>query len=639
MAGVVRSLITRILFKSDETGLKKVETHTRQAKREMRAASRAAFVLKRNLRQVAFGWRSLVAAAAAGQIAKVFTTNFAKAADEAAKFSKAIGVSIQAYQGLTHAAQLNGATQENINKALPQLAKRSAEAADGQKKQAIAFARLGVRVKDASGKLKSADKLFLEVADGLVGLRDKSRRTQIAMDLFGRTGATLMPTFLQGAKGIKAAMIEAKKLGIVLSKEQAQIAEKFNDEMLRSKSVLKGVRNQIAVKLLPAITKNLRAFQEWAREGDNLKRALKALLLIGKALAVVFALVAAAKFGQTLAVIAVAAKKAAFWLKVMWRQAALALAKFILIAAAVAAVVLVIQSLIVWMRGGRSAVGDFLERLGIADQAKTAILALGKAWRAFIAFLPVAGRFIAKLGVALLGVMKKVWTAMVPGLKSAGAALLNFLRAIWPIMMSIVIALRDAYVGALKAMVKAWDSDLKPAFMELKESLLSLWVAVRPAVFALLKGLGAIAIIVIKLAAKWIPLVAAATATMLKALGKWASWVINITSKVLGFITKIISGIKDAVNWMLRLLGLRGETDLGMTLAKRGIAPTGGPQAQQVTGTQNNKLSVGTVAVTVQGTANMTPAEMQAAVDAGVKKGFQQEINKAFSSMRALVPG
>ena len=60
--GAIRSLVTKILFRSDETGLKKVETHTAAAKRQMRAASRAAWQLKRDLRGLAIGTKTLVAA-------------------------------------------------------------------------------------------------------------------------------------------------------------------------------------------------------------------------------------------------------------------------------------------------------------------------------------------------------------------------------------------------------------------------------------------------------------------------------------------------------------------------------------------------------------------------------------------------
>lgn len=637
MPGVVRSLITRILFKSDETGLKKVETHTRAAKREMRAANRAAFTLKRQLRGLAVGWRSLLATAAGAQLAKIFTVNFAKAADEAAKFSKAIGISIQAYQGLTHAAELNGATQENVNKALPQLAKRSAEAADGQKKQMIAFARLGVSVKDATGRLKSADRLFLEVADGMLNLRDEGRRTQIAMDLFGRTGATLMPTFLRGSKGIRAAMLEAKQLGIVLSKEQAKIAENFNDEMLRARSVLKAVRNQIAVRLLPAITKNIRAFQLWMREGDNLERMVKRLITVLKILKVAMTAIVAVKFGQTLLTIVSATKKAVFWTKLQARATLAAYGPYIALAAAIGAIVLIIQSLIVWSRGGKSAVGDLFKHFGIADKARKVVNALGKAWQAIMKALPVIARALLRVASAVKEVLAALWEEFGADLTELGRAIVRLFMEIYPVVVAIAKTAHEEMVALIKILGKTWREDVKPAIQDVMAALSDLWVAAAPIVRQMISGILEFWGIVTDLAKKAIPKFGEQVAFTFKAIALIIKAGIAQVTLFVNVVTKIVRGLKTAINFMLTLLGLKGDTDLGATLARRGIRPAGAPA--RAAGPTTNTLSVGTVSTTVTGTANMTPEEVEAAVKRGTNAAFQEQLNNAFASVRALVPG
>jgi hypothetical protein len=636
MAGIVRSLITKILFRTDETGLKKVETRTRQVKREMRAASRAAFTLRRDLRSLAFGVKSFAAAVITGRIAQTFTVDFAKAADEAAKFSKSIGITMEAYQGLTFAAKLNGATQENINKALPQLAKRAAEAADGMKKQARGFRRLGVSVKDASGNLKSADRLFLEVADGMVNLKDKGRRTQIAMDLFGRTGATLMPTFLQGAKGIKKAMLEAKKLGIVMTATQAKIAEDFNDELLRTKAVLKGVRNQIAVRLLPAITKNLKAFQEWAKEGDNLEKTLNRIIIAAKGLAVALSLVVAVKIGQSLATLVAVTKKAVFWTRLQGKATLIAWAPYIALAAAIAAVVLVIQSLIVWSRGGKSAVGDLIEHFGLADKARKIVEALKGAWVAFVAFLPAVGRHLLRVLGAMDKLLTALWNEFGADLTDLGKAMVALFREVYPVMVAAATTAHQAIIELVHALGKAWRDDIKPAVLEVGAALAELWVAAKPALtqmWAVTKEIGAV---IFAIAKEAIPAFGKTLALVFRAIAEVIRFTIRQATALVQTVTAIVSGIKSAVNFMLRLVGLQGKTTVGAALGSAGVRPQ--PAAAVPTGPTTNTLSVGTVSVSVTGTANMTPEELQAAVEIGTKKVFQEEINNAVASVRSLVP-
>lgn len=50
------------------------------------------------------------------------------------------------------------------------------------------------------------------------------------MDVFGRSGADLAVLMEQGADGIRKAMDEAERLGVVFSKEQAAVMDEFNDK-------------------------------------------------------------------------------------------------------------------------------------------------------------------------------------------------------------------------------------------------------------------------------------------------------------------------------------------------------------------------------------------------------------------------
>jgi hypothetical protein len=175
------------------------------------------------------------------------------AADHASKTAKALGITIEAYQGLSFAASLGGVAQGEMTQSLTKFNKVISEAAAGTKKQAQAFADLGVALRDSSGKLKTADQLLLDVADRFARYEDGANKAALAQELFGRSGAKLIPMLNSGREGIEQLMQRAQKLGLIMSQESATAAENFNDKLTVLNGVARGAGNQIAAELLPTL--------------------------------------------------------------------------------------------------------------------------------------------------------------------------------------------------------------------------------------------------------------------------------------------------------------------------------------------------------------------------------------------------
>ena len=175
------------------------------------------------------------------------------AADAAAETAQSLGITIEAYQGLSFAASTAGVEQEGLTGALNKFNKTIAAAAAGGKKQAAAFGDIGVSVRDANGGLKDADQLLLEVADKFQGYEDGANKAALAQELFGKTGAKLIPLLNQGKQGITDLMTQAQRLGLVMSAEAAAAADQFNDNMTVLAGVSRGYANNIATGLLPAL--------------------------------------------------------------------------------------------------------------------------------------------------------------------------------------------------------------------------------------------------------------------------------------------------------------------------------------------------------------------------------------------------
>src|SRR5690606_2465577 len=115
--------------------------------------------------------------------------------------------------------------------ALTKLNRNIDEAASGEKTLAEAFDRLGVPVKNAEGATRSMDEVLGDVADAMKGIRDPAQRTALAMDIFGKSGARLIPMLEQGSEGISKMRAEVGELGATIDSEFATAAQEMNDNI------------------------------------------------------------------------------------------------------------------------------------------------------------------------------------------------------------------------------------------------------------------------------------------------------------------------------------------------------------------------------------------------------------------------
>lgn len=184
------------------------------------------------------------------------------------KMSQAAGVGVESLSRLTYAAQLTGVGNEELAVSLGKMNKNLAEAYAGSKKQEGAFQALGVSIKDSSGHLKNADEVLYEVADKFKGMEDGSAKSAIAMEMFGKSGARLIPLLNQGSDGLRAMGVEAQQLGLVISTEAAEGAEKFSQSLERLKKVGEGAELQLSTQLAPTITHVAEAMTDFFKNQD-----------------------------------------------------------------------------------------------------------------------------------------------------------------------------------------------------------------------------------------------------------------------------------------------------------------------------------------------------------------------------------
>lgn len=207
-----------------------------------------------------------VAIGAAGVAAAAGLTALVKSqidmADELSKSSVIVGVAIDDLSGLKHAAELSGVEFSELESSLIKFNKTTADAFEGVGAGADAYEALGISVKNTDGSLKDNYALIQEVSEQFQEMEDGAQKAALAQDLFGRSGAKLIPLLNGGAEGLADFREEAERLGLVIDQETGKAAEEFNDNLDRLQKTVTGFGVQVAKELLPALVDISNAFTD-----------------------------------------------------------------------------------------------------------------------------------------------------------------------------------------------------------------------------------------------------------------------------------------------------------------------------------------------------------------------------------------
>jgi len=174
-----------------------------------------------------------------------------ESADRIQKLSIRLGVSTEALSEYQHVAELSGVDFNALVMSWQKMTKNLGDAAMGTGEAKDELAMLHLEAKDLN-KL-SVDVMFEEIADAISKVEDPVKKAQIAMAIFGTRGIEVIQMMEGGAQGMRDMRTTAIALGISLSRDAADKAAKFNDEMLNLKTSLRGVMLTIMPGLTPVI--------------------------------------------------------------------------------------------------------------------------------------------------------------------------------------------------------------------------------------------------------------------------------------------------------------------------------------------------------------------------------------------------
>lgn len=204
------------------------------------------------------------------------------AADQLSKLSQRSGIAVEELSALKYAGELSDVSLEDLSTTLDKLNRNIATAAAGGKTQAAAFAAIGVAVRDATGQVRAADQVLGDLAQAFASYADGPNKVAIANEIFGRSGARVIPLLNAGRDGLREMREEAERLGIVISTETARGAERFNDNMTRLGKNIDAVSLGIASNFVPGLVQLSDTFLAASKEGGKFQATL---ITIGQALA------------------------------------------------------------------------------------------------------------------------------------------------------------------------------------------------------------------------------------------------------------------------------------------------------------------------------------------------------------------
>lgn len=403
------------------------------------------------LTEVAKSFGAVIVSAAMVNGLANFTHAIVESSQEISTLAARANVSTTALQQMAAALAPLGLNLEGTSKTLEELNIKIGESAQGGD-IAKTFRDLNVEVRDANGQLRSGQEVFLEVTDAIAGMGSAAERTATLNKLMGEEGRRLAPALAGGTNGLRSMMGAMEGLeGITpdVIQDSQRLAQQWGILDLGVTSL----KNSLARELIPPLIKLTQGVVKLTRGfGDMVKKsnAIRAVIVtVGTVLA------------------AWGLKTAKSW--------ALATLEFVLIAAAIAAVVLIVDDLYTLFTGGESAIGGFIDSMFGVGTTKRYLEELKDSWHEVGLAIDDAGEAASNWAVDTYDWFVRTQTSIESGAESIYDTFLGI--GLWfdALTSEMSAAFSDVWDDPMKTaeMVWTWISD----YIKEKVSGVSDWIS------------------------------------------------------------------------------------------------------------------------------------------------------------------
>ncbi len=204
--------------------------------------------------------KSLVSAVSVGTVVEAFR-RIVGALDDLDESAQALGTTAVALAEFRKSASDSGVSAEKFDVALTRLNVKMVDAAGGNKQAAAAFRTLGIELRSSSGQLKTTEEVLGEVANKFQTYRDGAEKSALAVELFGKAGAAMIPFLNQGAEGLR------KFSGV--TDESVKAAIKLQAQFDQLKTGIQAAGISLATQLIPFLTRTIEEFNAARNAGQG----------------------------------------------------------------------------------------------------------------------------------------------------------------------------------------------------------------------------------------------------------------------------------------------------------------------------------------------------------------------------------
>jgi hypothetical protein len=197
------------------------------------------------------------------------TKESAEYAKEIKTLSSVTGQSAESLQEFDYAAEMIGVSSDRIRDSLKETTNKMQEAATGTGDAYEAYNKLGVKITDVDGQLRSAEDVFYDTIDALGEMKNKTERDALAMDLMSESAQELNPLIEIGSDGLKQYAQEAHSMGYVLDNEALTALTEVDDAYQRLQKSQEGAKNQLSAEFAPYLTEFYEKITKLIKDGGQ----------------------------------------------------------------------------------------------------------------------------------------------------------------------------------------------------------------------------------------------------------------------------------------------------------------------------------------------------------------------------------
>lgn len=203
-------------------------------------------------------------------IVKKLTIGIAVQGDEAAKTSRRLGITAEALQEYSFAADRAGVSSQETIKSFEKLNKNVGDLRANTGSLNTILKNTNPTLLEQLKNVTSNEEAFTLITDAINNMTNPLDKASLAQAAFGRSGLKMLTVMENGTEGISELREEARKYGNVMSNEAAANSEKFIDSVTNAKAALSGLAVIIGSNLIPMITPMIQKFAEFVANNKEL---------------------------------------------------------------------------------------------------------------------------------------------------------------------------------------------------------------------------------------------------------------------------------------------------------------------------------------------------------------------------------